>query len=83
MHFEDVARLPLQTPWIEVIHLEEQAKSVAFGLAANGSLYANDRLLIKNFTSFLITAAHLIFTTTQHLIKFVHLTHVQGKFCAL
>ncbi|EEP80749.1 conserved hypothetical protein [Uncinocarpus reesii 1704] len=31
-----------------------------------------------NCTSFLITSAHLIFTTTQHLLKFVHITNVDG-----
>ena len=56
----------------------DQAHLLTFGLADNGSLYANDRLLTRNCTSFLVTAAHLIFTTTQHLVKFVHMVKVEG-----
>ena len=52
---------------------------VFFGLTRNGSLYANDRCLAKDCTSFLTTGAHLIFTTSQHLLKFVHMAHVEGK----
>lgn len=44
-----------------------------FSLAENGSLFANGRCLARQCTSFLVTPAHLIFTTSQHLLKFVHL----------
>ena len=47
---------------------------VIFSLAENGSLFANERRLARNCTSFLATTTHLIFTTSQHLLKFVHLT---------
>ena len=49
-------------------------KDVIFSLAENGSLFANERRLARNCTSFLVTTTHLIFTTSQHLLKFVHLT---------
>lgn len=52
--------------------------TIVFGLASNGSLFANDRRLVQDCTSFLLTPAHLIFTTTQHLLKFVHVTTIQG-----
>ena len=56
-------------------------KDVIFGLAENGTLFANERRLAKNCTSFLVTPAHLIFTTSQHLLKFVHLRpDTEGKF---
>ena len=55
------------------------AQSIAFGLTPNGSLYANRRRLAKDCTSFLVTPTHLIFTTSQHLLKFVHMTTVDGK----
>ena len=48
-------------------------KDVIFSLAENGTLFVNERRLAKNCTSFLVTPAHLIFTTSQHLLKFVHL----------
>ncbi|KAK4135631.1 IkappaB kinase complex, IKAP component [Trichocladium antarcticum] len=46
---------------------------IAFGLSRNGHLYANSRQLAKNCTSFLVTENHLIFTTSNHFVKFVHL----------
>lgn len=56
-------------------------KDVIFSLAENGYLFANERRLVRNCTSFLVTSAHLIFTTSQHLLKFVHLTgDTVGKF---
>lgn len=68
--------LPSALPWIEII--SHNGSSIAFGMSSNGNLYANSRLLVKNCTSFLLTSAHLIFTTTTHLIKFVHITDVAG-----
>lgn len=52
---------------------------MAFGLTRSGILYANERVLLRNCTSFVVTPAHLILTTTQHLLKFVHLTRLNGK----
>ena len=48
-----------------------------FSLNSYGRLYANDRELVTNCTSFLLTPVHLILTTTQHMLKFVHLTDVE------
>ncbi|PHH73563.1 hypothetical protein CDD80_3727 [Ophiocordyceps camponoti-rufipedis] len=59
-------------PWFDIVKLE--SVSVAFGLSRNGHLYANDRVLAKNCTSFLVTPNHLVFTTSNHYVKFVHLT---------
>lgn len=53
-------------------------QTVAFGLASNGALFANGRRLTADCTSFLVTPAHLVFTTTQHLLKFVHMAIVEG-----
>ncbi|CAG8976503.1 hypothetical protein HYALB_00006000 [Hymenoscyphus albidus] len=61
-------------PWVEMIKFKDEF--ISFGMSSNGHLYANNRLLVKNCTSFLVTPAHLIFTTTTHLIKFVHITSV-------
>lgn len=49
-------------------------KDIIFSLSDHGSLFANERRLARNCTSFLVTPVHLIFTTSQHLLKFVHLT---------
>ena len=56
-------------------------KDIIFSLAENGSLFANERLLARNCTSFLVDPAHLIYTTSQHLLKFVHVTGgTEGEF---
>ena len=52
---------------------------IAFGLALDGSLFAGSHCLTRDCTSFVVTSAHLIFTTTQHLLKFVHIGLAQGK----
>lgn len=67
-----------QLPWSELIDLAGNV--IAIGLSRNGHLYANTRLLLKNCTSFLVTPAHLIVTTTNHLLKFIHLADVDCKF---
>lgn len=67
-----------QLPWFEISKVDKEI--VAFGLSRNGHIYANSRLLAKNCTSFVITPSHLIFTTNNHLVKFVHLSaDVDGK----
>lgn len=48
-------------------------------LKSNGILYANGRILINNCTSFLLTQSHIILTTTNHLLKFIHLQTHAGK----
>ncbi|KAI1340098.1 IKI3 family protein [Xylariaceae sp. FL0016] len=65
-----------QLPWSELVDLAGNV--IAIGLSRNGHLHANSRLLLKNCTSFLITPAHLIVTTTNHLVKFIHLTDVDA-----
>ncbi|KAI0479257.1 IkappaB kinase complex, IKAP component [Xylariaceae sp. FL0804] len=69
-------RLNHQLPWTEVLDLAGEV--IAVGLARNGHLYANSRLLLKNCTSFVVTPAHLIVTTTNHLLKFIHLTSAES-----
>ena len=54
------------------------APAIKFSLSSNGHLFADKRRLALNCTSFLVTPAHLIFSTSQHLLKFVHMADVQG-----
>ncbi|KAJ4357966.1 putative elongator complex protein 1 [Didymosphaeria variabile] len=72
-----LTNMPSFTPDVKTVMLEGEI--VAFGLTKSGALYANERVLVRNCTSFVVTPAHLILTTTQHLLKFVHLTNLQGK----
>jgi elongator complex protein 1 len=69
---------PTYLPWVEIVPHGDYY--IAFGMSNNGHLYANSRLLVKNCTSFLVTPAHLIFTTTTHLLKFVHIEDVNSTF---
>lgn len=69
--------LPMFLPWVEIITTGDG--KIAFGMSKNGHLYANSRLLVKNCTSFLLTPLHLIFTTTTNVLKFVHITKVEGQ----
>ena len=64
-------------PWVEIVPYGDE--HIAFGMSSNGHLYANSRLLVKNCTSFLVTPAHVILTTTTHLLKFIHISDVHGK----
>ncbi|KAK8039223.1 iki3 [Apiospora rasikravindrae] len=78
---EQSLRLPVQQPWCVVTGSVQENALCIYGLTRNGHLYANgsvgrSRLLVKNCTSFLVTPDHLIFTTTNHLLKFVHLTEI-------
>lgn len=75
--FEALAvSFPLQLPWVEIVEVGNEI--VAFGLSRRGHLYANSRQLVKNCTSFLVTCDHLIFTTSNHFLKFVHLERPEG-----
>ena len=68
-----------QLPQVEISRHEDQP--IAFGLSRGGQLYANSRQLVRNCTSFLVTPDHLVFTTNNHLLKFVHLSSVEGACC--
>lgn len=70
------AGFPLQLPWVETVDIEGEV--VAFGLSRSGHLYANNRQLVKNCTSFIVTSDHLILTTGNHFLKFVHLGKPEG-----
>ena len=59
--------------------VNDDSLKTSLRISDNGSLYADQYLISKNCTSFLVTPAHLIFTTGQHLLKFVHMGPVEGK----
>ncbi|OQE21086.1 hypothetical protein PENSTE_c012G01680 [Penicillium steckii] len=65
----------VDTPWARAVSISEDEK-ILISMTRTGTLFANKRVLAKNCTSFLVTPSHLLFTTSQHLLKFVHLNHV-------
>ncbi len=52
---------------------DEKNEKMVFGLTDNGKLFINNRLLTNSVTSILMTESHLILTTAQHFLKFIHL----------
>lgn len=50
-----------------------------FSLSKKGDLLANGKLLTRGCTSFVSTNVHLIFTTSRHLLKFVHIDTPDGR----
>lgn len=82
-----------ETPWFKAVSCENGEvscilssndketnifKHVLISLTKTGALYANKRLIAKNCTSFVVTPAHLIYTTSLHLLKFIHITNVDS-----
>ncbi|RAH77059.1 killer toxin sensitivity protein [Aspergillus japonicus CBS 114.51] len=65
-----------ETYWAQAVQISED-ETLLISLTKSGALYANKTLLAKNCTSFLLTQAHIIFTTSLHLIKFVHLRRAE------
>lgn len=62
------------------VHVDElPANCHVFSLSRKGELFADDKVIARGCTSFAATAAHLIFTTSQHLLKFVHLGPSNGS----
>ncbi|KAK5661443.1 hypothetical protein OQA88_11344 [Cercophora sp. LCS_1] len=70
------AKFPNLLPWASFVLSDN--RTMAFGLSRSGHLYANSRLLVRNCTSFLLTPNHLVFTTGNHFVKFVHLTESEN-----
>lgn len=66
----------INTYWAKAVQIPDE-KYLLITLSPSGALYANKRLLAKNCTSFLVTPVHLLFTTSQHLLKFVHLASAE------
>ncbi|KAJ3474854.1 hypothetical protein NLG97_g9667 [Lecanicillium saksenae] len=65
-------QFPSMLPTFEVFKSSEDSV-IAFGLSRAGHIYANSKQLAKNCTSFILTPHHLIFTTSNHFVKYVHL----------
>ena len=78
---DQISSFPAFLPWYSMATFE--ASLIPVGLSPSGHLYAGPRLLVKNCTSFLVTSAHLIFTTTSHVLKFVHITDIDSMYPCL
>ncbi|ORX62126.1 IkappaB kinase complex, IKAP component [Hesseltinella vesiculosa] len=77
---EELAYLPLLTlptfcPWIAIAHvgLADMQERVVIALSDRSKLYANDRLLSSEATSFFLRHDWLVFSTTSHTARFLPL----------
>ncbi|KAI9671737.1 MAG: hypothetical protein M1831_003265 [Alyxoria varia] len=70
-----ICSFPSAAPYTAVVSYG--GEHIAIGLTSTGSLYANTRVLLRNCSSFFVTDSHLILTTTNHLLKFVHLSRAE------
>jgi elongator complex protein 1 len=75
-----ILRLPHHLPWLEAQLIAQDTAAVPVGLAKNGHLCAGTRVLVKNCTSFLVTPDHILLTTSNSLLKCIHLQEVSGRF---
>lgn len=51
----------------------ENKKIIAFGVSVNGKLFANDQQVASAVTSLNVTESHLLYTTAQLQLCFIHL----------
>jgi len=73
--FEECLQLNDICPWLAVTYIgsnDKKTKTV-IGLTARNRLYANERLIVSNCTSFYIHSDFLIFTTMTHTARFLPL----------
>ncbi|KAL4921235.1 IKI3 family-domain-containing protein [Aspergillus aurantiobrunneus] len=66
----------VDTYWAKAVRISDD-ENVLISMSRTGGLYANQTLLARNCTSFLVTSSHVIFTTSLHLLKFAHLTQAE------
>ena len=64
---------PGDEPHTEIIRLGSNQSACKISMSTRGELFAGNRQLIRGCTSFTVTDQHLIFTTSQHFLKFIHL----------
>jgi len=74
--FEECLQLNDICPWLAVTYIgkdEEQKTKCVIGLTSRNRLYANEKLIVSNCTSFYIHSDFLIFTTMTHTARFLPL----------
>ncbi|OUM66737.1 hypothetical protein PIROE2DRAFT_40576, partial [Piromyces sp. E2] len=73
--FEECLQLNDICPWLAVTYIgkNEQKTKCVIGLTTRNRLYANEKLIVSNCTSFYIHSDFLIFTTMTHTARFLPL----------
>ncbi|CDR38690.1 CYFA0S02e04588g1_1 [Cyberlindnera fabianii] len=66
----------VDSPWATK---QKSKTTFAFGITSNGKLFCNDTQIASAITSLLVTEQHLIITTAQHTMRFIHLNTTEFK----
>lgn len=79
---KEITRFPQLCRDFELAFVENNDESifVAFGISVNGKLFANDKQVASAVTSLKITESHILFTTAQSQLCFIHLKSADGNF---
>ncbi|CAI5759257.1 unnamed protein product [Candida verbasci] len=70
---KEIVRFPQLCTDVEVSYKEDTDEYEAFGISKNGKLYCNEDQVVSGVTSLKITESHLLFTTVQSKLCFIHL----------
>lgn len=81
LDFLEIGKFPQLCRDFEVAKTDNENNGLtAFGISANGKLFANDKEIASGVTSIKVTESHLLFTTAQSQLCFMHLTSPDGIF---
>ncbi|KAI3405514.2 ELP1 [Candida oxycetoniae] len=76
----EVTKFPQLCREIEVNYKKDTDEFEAFGISRTGKLFCNNVPIVGGVTSLLITESHLLFTTVQSKLCFVHLNSPHKNF---
>ena len=77
---KDIVKFPQLCRDIEVSFKEDTQQYEAFGISRNGKLFCNENHVVSGVTSLKITESHLLFTTVQSKLCFIHLNSSQENY---
>ena len=77
---KDIVKFPQLCRDIEISFKEDTQQYEAFGISRNGKLFCNENHVVSGVTSLKITESHLLFTTVQSKLCFIHLNSSQENY---
>ena len=77
---KEIVKFPQLCRDIEVSFKENTQQYEAFGISRNGKLFCNENHVVSGVTSLKITESHLLFTTVQSKLCFIHLNSSQENY---
>ncbi|EMG48183.1 IKI3 Elongator complex protein 1 [Candida maltosa Xu316] len=73
LDMKEIVKFPQLCRDVEVSYKEDTQEYEAFGISRNGKLFCNEDQVVSGVTSLKITESHLLFTTVQSKLCFIHL----------